>query len=70
MRTTSIIHLDAPLLPIEEYARRTGQKVVSVREQCAMGLIPAEKVGRKWHVNVALMTDQALEKEGWRKEGA
>lgn len=60
-----VIQFDVPLLPIGEYARRTGQSVRDVRYQCANGHLPAVKVGKYWHVNVAKLTENALEKEGW-----
>jgi len=58
------VHIDAPYLSVEEYARRTGLSVRAVRDRCIRGQLPVqprEKDGERYMINVAFLTKQALE---------
>jgi hypothetical protein len=51
------------MLSIEEYARRTGVSIDSVRKQCEKGHLPfiqAERRGRRY-INMVLLTQRCLD---------
>lgn len=60
------IHIDAPYMTCEEYARRCGLSPRAVRDKCMSGGLPVakrKKDGERYMVNFALLTAQALEAE-------
>jgi hypothetical protein len=55
--------IDTPMLSIEEYARRTGVTVISVRKQCEKGHLPfiqCEERGTRY-INMVQLTQRCLE---------
>ena len=57
------LSLDTPMLSLEEYARRTGITVVSVRKQCDKGHLPfiqCETRGVRY-INMVQLTQRCAE---------
>ena len=57
------LSLDSPMLSLEEYARRTGVTVVSVRKQCEKGHLPfiqCEDRGTRY-INMVQLTQICME---------
>jgi hypothetical protein len=67
MTTQVIITLDVPALPLDEYARRTGQKFNTCKQQVKEGKLPIlqEKKGAKIYVNMVAMYKTCNEAAGW-----
>jgi len=57
------VHIDTPYLSVEEYARRTGFSVRSVRERCLQGRLPVapRRDGERYMINNAKLMQEALE---------
>lgn len=62
-----VITLDLPAIPLEEYARRSGQTLDACRHQVKSGQIPTmqEKPGAKVYVNLIAMHRACLESATW-----
>lgn len=63
------------LIPITEYARRTGRNPVVVRQKCLRGTLPgAVKMGRDWFVpEDAPYLDKRIKSgnyKNWRKKSS
>lgn len=64
-----IVQIDAPFVPIAEYARRTGQTVKAVACQCDLGQLPFRtftqpgKRGKR-HINMLALMKEAEEGAG------
>lgn len=57
------LSIDAPLLSIDEYARRVGITTESVRKQCEKGQLPfiqAEQRGTRY-INMVQLTQRCAE---------
>lgn len=65
--TQVIITLDMPAIPLDEYARRTGQKFDTCKQQAKEGKLPLlqEKKGAKIYVNLVAMYKTCNEAAGW-----
>ena len=62
------------LIPITEYAARTGRNPIVVRQKCQRGTLPgAVKLGRDWFVPADAPYPDTRVKSGkykdWRKKG-
>ena len=60
------VHIDTPYLPIDEYARRTGQTPRAVLEQAKKGDLPVKPrktENDKYFINNALLIKRALEQK-------
>ena len=66
------LSLDAPLLTIEEFARRTGATVLSVGKQCERRQLPfiQYEAGGRRYINMVQLTqlcDKANANKKWNK---
>ena len=60
------LYIDAPFLPVDEYARRTGQTVTAVRKQCQsakLPIMPRENHKSPFMINMVLLFKKANERE-------
>ncbi|WP_026160498.1 helix-turn-helix domain-containing protein [Teredinibacter turnerae] len=66
MANSVIVNIDAPWLTPEEFAKRTGISVRTVRDYCAKGRLPIKPRktdNERYWINNALLIKQALEAE-------
>lgn len=60
------------LVPIAEYAARNGKALITVRQKCQRGTLPAVKLGRDWFIPADTpYTDNRVktgEYKDWRKK--
>ncbi|PHQ27421.1 hypothetical protein CLH62_07595 [Marinobacter guineae] len=61
-----IILLATPVMTQDRYAQLTGLTEGQVRGQIEKGHLPSLKVGRVRMVNIALLSQAALEQEDWQ----
>lgn len=61
-------------IPITEYAARNGKALITVRQKCQRGTLPAVKLGRDWFIPAdAPYTDSRVKTgdyKNWRKKPA
>ncbi|MEC4728149.1 hypothetical protein HWQ46_21670 [Shewanella sp. D64] len=64
---TFVIQFDLPAIPIEEYARRSGQGLDRCRQQVKEGKLPVlqEKAKGKIYVNLVAMAMTCQEAAQW-----
>ncbi|MGM0769963.1 MAG: hypothetical protein ACQEV6_18285 [Pseudomonadota bacterium] len=60
-----IILLATPVMTQERYSQLTGLTEGQVRGQIEKGHLPSLKIGRVRMVNIALLSQQAMDKEDW-----
>ena len=61
-----IILLATPVMTQERYAQLTGLTEGQVRGQIEKGHLPSMKIGRLRMVNIAALSQEALNKEDWQ----
>ncbi|TXR52054.1 hypothetical protein [Reinekea thalattae] len=66
MNNNLTVHIDAPYISLDEYAKRTGQTREAVTKQCQRGKLPIkprENRNTPYMINNALLIKQALSAE-------
>tara|TARA_R110002096_G_scaffold355290_2_gene548500 strand:+ start:6551 stop:6799 length:249 start_codon:yes stop_codon:yes gene_type:complete len=61
-----IILLATPVMTQERYSQLTGLTEGQVRGQVEKGHLPSLKIGRIRMVNIAALSQQAMDKEDWQ----
>ena len=61
-----IILLATPVMTQDRYAQLTGLTEGQVRGQIEKGHLPSLKIGRVRMVNIAALSQQAMDKEDWQ----
>lgn len=61
-----IILLATPVMTHDRYAQLTGLTEGQVRGQVEKGHLPPLNIGRVRMINIAGLSQQALDKEGWQ----
>lgn len=61
-----IILLATPVMTQERYSQLTGLTEGQVRGQVEKGHLPSLKIGRVRMVNIAALSQQAMDKEDWQ----
>ncbi|MEC4724668.1 hypothetical protein HWQ46_03785 [Shewanella sp. D64] len=66
-KPTVVIQLDLPAIPIEEYARRSGQPLSHCESQSKTGELPIIQAGRgcRKYVNLIAMAQTCSEAAQW-----
>ena len=65
-RAKQIILIATPVMSQERYAQLTGLTEGQVRGQIEKGHLPSLKIGRVRMVNIAALSQRALDQEDWQ----
>ncbi len=62
----AVVQVAVPLMTREKFAELSGLTEGVVRGMCDKGHLPVVKIGKYGLINVAMLTNEALQ-EGWEK---